>query len=109
MVEHGIGQIHTEHAVLDIGQDVGALIIYTREELLGREIEISMKGNDLNRIHTVIHERRVNKRRIFAGLFLALPAGDYIIRVHPGSEVTIIGGQVVELNWCETDIRHSFQ
>ena len=104
MVEQGSGQVHTEHAILDIGQDIGALIIYTGEELLGREIEVSMKGNDRNRIHTVIHERRVNKRRVFAGLFLALPAGDYIIWTHPGSEVTIIGGQVVELNWCDMDV-----
>lgn len=104
MVEQYVERVHTQHAVLDIGQDIGALVIYTNKELLGKEIEVSAKGNDARRIHTAIHERRANGRTFFAGLFLALPVGDYIIWVHPSCEVTITGGSVAEVDWRGRDI-----
>lgn len=104
MVEKYVERVHTEHAVLDIGQDIGALVIYTREEHRGKEIEVSLKGNDSKRIHTAIHERKVNGRTIFAGVFLALPAGNYIIWVHPSSEITIVGGHVAEVSWRDIDV-----
>lgn len=94
-------RVHTEQAVLDIGQDIGALVVYTGEELRGREIEVSPKGNDTKRTHTAILERRVNGRVIYAGLFVALPAGDYTIWMEPGCDVTITGGHV-----SEVDCRH---
>ena len=116
MIEQYVERVHTGHAVLDIGQDVGALIIYTGKELLGEEIEVSIKGNDAKRIHTAIHERKVNGRSIFAGLFLALPVGEYIIWVHPSCEVTIAGGHVAEVNWRDREVfvpakshRHSYE
>ncbi len=115
MVEQYVERVHTEHAVLDIGQDIGALVIYTRAELLGKEIEVSLKGNDTKKIHTAIHERKANGRLIYAGIFLALPAGQYIVWVHPSCEVTIDGGRVAEINWCDIDVyvpsanhRHSY-
>jgi hypothetical protein len=116
MVEQYVERVHTEHAVLDIGQDIGALVVYTKKELLGKEIEVSVKGNDAKRIHTAIHERRVhNGTSVFAGVFLSLPAETYIIWVHPSCEVTITGGNVAEVDWSTLDIyvpstthRHSY-
>jgi hypothetical protein len=115
MVEQYVERVHTQHAVLNIGQDIGALVIYTKAELLGKEIEVSLKGNDTKRIHTAIHERKANGRAIFAGIFLALPAGQYIVWVHPSCEATIDGGQVAEMNWDEIEVyvpspihRHSY-
>ena len=116
MVEQYIERVHTEHAVLDIGQDIGALVVYTKKELLGQEIEVSIKGDDTKRIHTAIHERRVhNGRSVYAGVFLSLPAGTYIVWVHPSCEVTISGGSVAEVDWSSLDVyvpssrhRHSF-
>ena len=115
MIEQYVERVHTEYAVLDIGQGVGALAIYTRPELLGEEIEVSVKGNDSKRIHTAIHERKVNGRSIFAGLFLALPVGEYIIWVHPSCEVKITSGYVTEVNWSDREVfvpsarhRHSY-
>src|SRR5579863_3130807 len=115
MIEQYVERVHTEPAVLDIGQGIGALAIYTRAELVGQEIEVSVKGNDEKRIHTAVHERKVNGRSIYAGLFLALPAGDYIIWVHPSCEVTIAGGRVAEVNWRDREVfvpaknhRHSY-
>ncbi len=98
MVELYVEKVHTENAVLDIGDDVGALVIYTREEFRGKEIEISPKGNDTHMTHTAIWERKVNGRTVFAGIYPSLPAGDYIIWTNPSSEVSIIGGQVAEVD-----------
>ena len=110
MVEQYVERVHTEDAVLDIGQNVGALVVYTKKELLGKEIEVSIKGDDTRRIHTAIHERRThNGRSIFAGIFLALPAGDHIVWVHPSCEVTISGGNVAELDWSNLDVYVPFK
>ena len=115
MVEQYVERVHTEPAVLDIGQDIGALVIYTREELRGKEIEVSPKGNETQKTHTAIHERRANGRTIFAGVFLSLPAGDYIIWVHPSREITIVGGHVAEVDMSDSQLylpsmshRHAF-
>ena len=104
MVETYTERVHTENAVLDIGEDIGALVIYTGQEMLGREIEVSPKSNQVLRIHTAVLERKVNGRRMFAALFLELPEGDYITLTTPSSEITITGGQVAELNWMAPNV-----
>ncbi|HEY7127770.1 MAG TPA: hypothetical protein VH540_27825 [Ktedonobacterales bacterium] len=107
--EHRDLGVHTAPAVLDIGEDIGALVIYTGPELHGHEIEVSPRANppkrghgETRRTHTAVLERRVNGRSLFAALFLALQAGDYTIWA-PNSNlpaaVTIIGGQVAEVDW----------
>jgi len=45
-------RLHTEHAVLDIGDDVGALIIYCRPELRGKQLDVSLRGYEWQRTHT---------------------------------------------------------
>src|SRR5438045_6909920 len=97
MVETYVERVHTEHALLDIGEDIGALVIYTREELRGREIQVSLKGTRAAKlVHTAIWERRFNGRTMFAGIYPSLPVGDYIIWTHPSREVTIVGGSVAD-------------
>ncbi|MGZ3643070.1 MAG: hypothetical protein ACXVCM_04385 [Ktedonobacteraceae bacterium] len=104
MVETYVEKVHTENAVLDIGEDIGALVIYTIQEMLGKEIEVSPKYNLALRVHTAVLERKVNGRTYFAALFLELPEGDYITLTTPSSEITIIGGQVTELNWQASNV-----
>jgi hypothetical protein len=104
MAETHIERVHTENAVLDIGEDIGALVIYTGQELLGKEIEVNPKGNDAQKIHTAVLERKVNGRTMFAALFLELPEGAYITLSTPSSEITIIGGQVAELDWRASNV-----
>jgi hypothetical protein len=101
MVEQFVDRVHAEHAVLDIGDDVGALIVYTGPELHGREIEVSLKGDGSRRVHTDVLERRVNGRQVFAALFLALPEGEYDLwrRWERSGEVRIDGGSVAEIDW----------
>ena len=99
MIEQYVERVHSEHAVLDIGEDIGALVIYTREEFRGKEIQVSLKGtNSASMVHTAVWERRFNGRVVFAGIYPSLPAGNYIIWTHPSSEVTIAGGNVAEVD-----------
>jgi hypothetical protein len=102
MPERYNNRVHTEHALLDIGDDIGALIIYCRPELRGRQIEVSLRGCEWQRTHTDVLERRANNQPVFAALFYSLPVGDYVIwgnSREPIGEVAIIGGQVAEINW----------
>jgi hypothetical protein len=64
--------------VLDIGNGVGALIVYTTGNLDGHEIEVSRLGATA-RIHTIVHARDLDGRTIYAGVFPSLPEGDYIL------------------------------
>lgn len=119
-----------EDAVLDIGGDVGALILYTDADFAGREIEVSLlddsepghahehwhgheHGPELehgqehqhgpdHRVHTAVHERRAGGLVTYAGIYPELKAGTYRIWIDDPtlpSQVTIVGGEVAELDW----------
>jgi len=86
--------------VLDIGDGVGALIVYTTGDLDGREIEVSQLGATA-RIHTVVHARDLDGRTIYAGVFPSLPEGDYILWSDDPTRnrtVTIASGVVAEVD-----------
>jgi hypothetical protein len=94
--------VWAEDAVLDIGGDVGALILYAGPEYRDREIEVSPIDDDTARIHTAIHERVLNGAPAFAGIYAALPAGEYRVWSDDPDlpdRVTIVGGEVAELDW----------
>ena len=100
--KHTNHHIHGGAAVLDIGEDVGALLIYCHQHLHGQQIDVSPRERLRERIHTDVLERRLNDKPMFAALFLALSAGVYVIWNHddrPIGEVIINGGQVSELDW----------
>ena len=89
-------------AVLDIGGDIGALVLYTGPAHLGLEIEVSREDDDSNRVHTMIRERTVQGRLVQAGIFAELRSGRY--RIWGGDpllpdRVTIAGGEVAEIDW----------
>jgi hypothetical protein len=99
--DHGRGA-RLEDSVLDIGGDIGALILYTPAEYDEREIEVSPIGDDSNRTHTAIHQRLASGRTVYAGLYMSLKAGSWQIWAdRPGlvDRVTIVGGQVAEVDW----------
>jgi len=102
MAEHHSDRVHPESVVLDIGRDIGALIIYTVPELRGREIEVSPRGTDAKRVHVEVLERRINGRPVFAAVFPGLRAGDYDVwnnAPNPSDSVTIVGGEVASVDW----------
>ena len=115
-----------EDAVLDIGGDVGALILYTDADYDEREIEISpvddlapanahdhTEGHDHDhphehehehehRTHTAIHERQAGGQTTYAGIYPQLKAGTYRLWTDDPSlpdRVTIVGGEVAEVDW----------
>ncbi|HXX60766.1 MAG TPA: hypothetical protein VEI48_05710 [Candidatus Sulfotelmatobacter sp.] len=97
---HGHGP-RLDDAVLDIGDDVGALILYTDAGYAEREIEVSLEGDE-HRTHTAIHERRSGAGTVYAGIYPELRAGRYRIWAdRPGlvDRVTIVGGEVAEVDW----------
>ncbi|GAC1365134.1 MAG: hypothetical protein PVS3B3_34460 [Ktedonobacteraceae bacterium] len=102
MVEKYVEQVHND-IVLDIGDDIGALIIYTDKDLHARQIDVSLRGSKTSRrVHTDVLERRSGGRQVFAAVFASLPEGDYVTWSDPAETFTIVGGHITELDW-----RHS--
>ena len=103
MAEQHNDRVHTESVVLDIGRDVGALIIYTKADLRGKEIEVSPLGSAATRVHVEVLERRANGRPVFAAVFPQLRAGSYEIwgknATNPSGTATIVGGKVTTVDW----------
>ena len=100
-------RVHAASAVLDIGEDIGALVIYTPPAFHGLELEVSPLQHLTQRIHTAVLARQVNGRAIYAALFLALAAGDYLIWADDprvARTVTISGGAVAEVDWRKSAI-----
>ena len=91
-----------EAVVLEIGGELGALVVYTDPSLLHTEIEISPEGHDNDRSHKDVLERVVGGRSIYAAVFDKIPAGSYTLW-HDGTAITrsaaIDGGLIAELDW----------
>ncbi len=88
--------------VMDIGADVGAIVVYTPDTLAGVEIEITRRGEETAFVHTEVRERRLPDGSIYAGVFPEVPAGDYAlvpIASLPPIEVSVAGGHVSEITW----------
>ena len=66
--------------VLDLGADVGALILYTPPGLDGREIEISRDTDPAaRRTHSQVRARHLAAGTRYAAVYPGLPAGRYTI------------------------------
>jgi hypothetical protein len=91
-----------EDVVLDIGGDIGALVLYTNADRDGEEIELSRAAPGAERFHNQVHERRFNGRVLFAAVYPEVEAGEYHIwgdGPDPVGTVTIRGGAITELDW----------
>jgi hypothetical protein len=87
---------------MEIGGDVGALVVYTADALAGHEIELAFRGDDHQFVHTAVRERRLPDATIYAGVFPAVPAGEYtLLSIHslPALDVSVEGGRVAEVTW----------
>jgi hypothetical protein len=96
------GQLGHGAPVLDIGGDIGALILYTSAELEGREIEVSPLTDSAHRTHTEVLRRTVGGRTFWAGVYAALPEGEYQVWYDDPARqrrFAVLGGQVTELDW----------
>lgn len=88
--------------VLDIGGDVGALILYADPDWLGVEIDLTPDGSPRSHhVHTMIRRRRTAQREVIAGVYPELVAGTYTLWHPDGNQlarVEIRGGTVAEID-----------
>jgi hypothetical protein len=102
MSENHAARSHPEHVVLEIGDEIGALIVYTDPDLHGAEIEISHRGEDAQREHKDVLERSRDGHAAFAAVFDRLQEGVYSLWVDDiprARNVVVHGGAVAELDW----------
>ena len=88
--------------MVDVGQGNGALVIYTGPDLSGAEIEISSAGDDAHRVHTEVLRRKTASGFMNAAVFGSLPEGEYRLwhdTLPVPVDVTIVSGEVEELDW----------
>jgi hypothetical protein len=89
--------------VLDIGDDFGALVLYTAAELVGAEIEISPDGEPDRRRHVAVHPREIpGGTTTYAAVYYGLEAGTYDLWAADGSRaltVSIEGNTITESVW----------
>ena len=93
---------HPEHVVLDIGQDLGALIVHTDAGMVGVEVEISATGRDDERSHKDVLEREINGHPAYTAVFDKVLEGTYTLWVDDVArerDVAIAGGAISELDW----------
>jgi hypothetical protein len=87
--------------VLDIGGDVGAVIVVAPASLAGEEIEIRRHGAPWDGTHVAVRARHLPNGVMHAALFESLPAGDFEVRIKGGHSygppvaLEVEGGRVV--------------
>ncbi len=100
-----VARPHPEPVVLEIGGDLGALIVYADGNLLDTPIEISPEGQDHKRAHQHVLERPLADRTVYAAVFDRISEGTYTLWMHDQARavgVKIAGGNVTELDWSTT-------
>jgi hypothetical protein len=91
-----------EAVVLEIGGELGALVVYTDAALLHDEIEISPAGADDRRSHKDVLERVVGARSVHAAVFDRLEGGEYTLWHRDKArarDVRIVEGVIAEVDW----------
>ena len=95
---------HTENVVLELGAELGALVVYADGSLLHEEIEISPAADDGRRSHKDVLERRIGTRSLYAAVFDRVEHGMYTLW-HRGAAVrrgvVVAGGRVAECTLAE--------
>lgn len=96
--------------ILDIGGDIGALIVYLPDSFAGTEINISVADGSAPFTHTGVHPRSTpNGNHRLTAVYPELMTGDYQLW-HPSAEgllgpvVHVDGGVVAELNLIGLDV-----
>jgi hypothetical protein len=98
--EHAVAETapaSTGNLILDIGADTGALIIHAAADRDETEIEISPADGGQARSHNIVRRREAVSGAMYAAVFPALAAGDYVVwrdADTPAGTVTVGGGTV---------------
>jgi len=87
--------------ILEVGGDIGALVLETPPGLAGAEIEISPTDGGA-RTHSAVRVRHTAAGTRHAAVYPGLPAGDYVVWGRdgvPAGQVTVRGGQASRFSW----------
>jgi hypothetical protein len=106
VIEDYASRKHPEFIVLDIGDEVGALIVHTDPDMHGVEIEISPVGDDGRRSHKQVLERGIDDDPAFTAVFDGLAAGAYTLWVDGRARargVSVEACAVAQLDWRAAD------
>jgi len=97
-----VARPHPEPVVLDIGDGIGALIVYGDQEMIDTPIEVSPTGADDERFHQHILERPMPGATRYAAVFDKIAEGSYTLWLHGEArarEFEVTGATVSELDW----------
>lgn len=75
--EHHHGAARGAAVVLDIGGDVGAVIVYLGDHSVGAELDIQPVGEPARRFHTGVHDRDVDGIVTRVAVFPEVRTGRY--------------------------------
>jgi hypothetical protein len=106
--ERHAARTHPESVVLDLGGDIGALILYTDPAMLGVEVEISACEEDDRRSHKEVLERQINGHPVYSAVFDNVRAGRHTLWLDDKARernVVVTGGVVAEVDWREKPVR----
>jgi hypothetical protein len=104
MTESVAGPTGPGSVVMELGADIGALVLYTPPGLDGEEIEISRDDEPgTHRTHSMVRPRPMPGETRYAAVYPGLRAGHYTIwrERTPAATVTVTGGQVSNCHWPE--------
>ena len=87
--------------VLDIGGDVGALMLRTPPAFNGLEIDLDPDDESAPHTHSAVRERRLVGGVSYAAVYPSLKAGFYTVR-GTGQRIAILGGRVTEVDYDAT-------
>ena len=86
-----------DNLILDIGAETGALIIHAAVNHDQAEVEISPAGSEQARTHNIVRRREAVSGAVYAAVFPALTAGDYVVwrdAATAAGTVVVHGGRV---------------
>jgi hypothetical protein len=98
---HQHGPTGPGSVILELGADIGALVLATPPGLAGHEIEISPVAGG-PRTHSQVRERVSPAGVTYAAVYPAVPAGEYTVWREdgiPAGQVAIHGGAVSTFHW----------
>ena len=101
---HATGATGAGSVVLELGEDIGVLVLHAPARLHGTEIEISQEnsGPHGRRTHSLVRERATASGTSYAAVYPDVPAGRYTIWGDDGvaaGTAVISGGQVASFHW----------
>jgi hypothetical protein len=95
MTEQHLPPSRDGSVVLDIGGNIGALVVEVTGDWLGSELDLTPVGATRAIMHTEVRERHVKDGTRYAAVYAAVPAGSYTVEGLP-MVVVVEGGKVTE-------------